>query len=71
MTNIRLSTRAATYQVIINCFKFLPKSKLDAAWGVSGLVSLYAIRALCDALARRYPQRSELSSGALARLSLT
>ena len=45
--------------MIINCFKFLPKTKLDAAWGITGLFSLYAIRISCDVLARRYPSRSE------------
>ena len=43
--------------MIINSFKFLPQSKLDAAWGVTGLVSLYAIRMTCDYLGRRYPHR--------------
>ncbi|EKM55730.1 uncharacterized protein PHACADRAFT_256566 [Phanerochaete carnosa HHB-10118-sp] len=54
------NTRAATYQVIINSFKFLPQSTLDAAFGVTGLVSLYAIRMGCDWLVKRYPRRQRL-----------
>ncbi|GJE97092.1 sulfate permease [Phanerochaete sordida] len=50
-------TRAATYKVIINSLKFLPQAKLDAAFGVTGLVSLYAIRMLCDWLSNKYPRR--------------
>lgn len=37
-------TRAATYEVIINTLKNLPKCKLDAAFGVTALVLLYAIK---------------------------
>ncbi|KNZ75409.1 putative sulfate permease C3H7.02 [Termitomyces sp. J132] len=50
-------TRAATYHVIINTLKGLPRTQLDAAWGLTGLVTLYAIRMLCDFLSRRYPPR--------------
>ncbi|KIP06016.1 hypothetical protein PHLGIDRAFT_107526 [Phlebiopsis gigantea 11061_1 CR5-6] len=50
-------TRAATYKVIINTLKFLPKTKLDAAFGITGLFFLYAIRMTCDWLSRRYPHR--------------
>ncbi|KAI0781182.1 sulfate permease [Trametes elegans] len=53
-------TRAATYKVIINCFKFLPVTKLDAAFGITGLVSLYLIRIACDQLSKRYPRRQRL-----------
>ncbi|KAI0781184.1 sulfate permease [Trametes elegans] len=51
-------TRAATYQVFINTLKGLPQTKLDAAFGVTGLVSLYAIRWACDRLSKRYPTRA-------------
>jgi sodium-independent sulfate anion transporter 11 len=54
------STRAATYKVIINTLKGLPRTKLDAAFGLTGLASLYIIRFTCDWLARRYPKRGEL-----------
>lgn len=53
-------TRAATYKVIINSFKYLPQAKLDAAFGITGLVSLYGIRILCDWLSKRYPRRQRL-----------
>ncbi|PFH52364.1 hypothetical protein AMATHDRAFT_140261 [Amanita thiersii Skay4041] len=52
------STRAATYQVIINTLRGLPKTKLDAAWGLPGLVALYAIRLICTRLTKRYPRRA-------------
>ncbi|SJL01238.1 related to sulfate permease II [Armillaria ostoyae] len=53
-------TRAATYKVIINTLKGLPNTKLDAAWGLTGLVALYAIRIICDRLAKRFPRRSRV-----------
>ncbi|RDB24002.1 putative sulfate permease C3H7.02 [Hypsizygus marmoreus] len=53
-------TRAATYRVIINTLRFLPRTKLDAAWGLTGLVGLYSIRILCDFFSRRYPRRARI-----------
>ncbi|KIJ69490.1 hypothetical protein HYDPIDRAFT_79859 [Hydnomerulius pinastri MD-312] len=53
-------TRAATYLVIINTLKGLPRTTLDAAWGLTGLVGLYAIRIGCAKLSQRFPQRSRI-----------
>ncbi|TFK90970.1 sulfate permease [Polyporus arcularius HHB13444] len=53
-------TRAATYKVIINCFKFLPVTKLDAAFGITGLFCLYLIRMTCDFLSARFPRRKRI-----------
>ena len=53
------STRAATFQVIINTLKGLPRTTLDAAWGLVGLFALYAIRMTCDHLGRKYPLRGK------------
>ncbi|KAG6831481.1 hypothetical protein H0H87_005048 [Tephrocybe sp. NHM501043] len=53
-------TRASTYKVIINTLKGLPRTKLDAAWGLTGLVALYSIRIFCDYMGRRYPRRARL-----------
>lgn len=54
------NTRAATFHVIINTLKGLPRTTLDAAWGLSGLVGLYIIRIACDRLSKRFPRRSRL-----------
>ncbi|KAJ6550210.1 sulfate transporter N-terminal domain with GLY motif-domain-containing protein [Mycena capillaripes] len=53
-------TRAATFQVIINTLKGLPKTTLDAAWGLPSLFALYAIQTLCDYLGKRYPRRARI-----------
>ncbi|KAK0210542.1 sulfate transporter family-domain-containing protein [Desarmillaria ectypa] len=53
-------TRATTYEVIINTLKGLPRTKLDAAWGLPGLVALYIIRFSCDRLAKRFPRRARI-----------
>ncbi|KAF8921513.1 sulfate permease [Mucidula mucida] len=53
-------TRGATYMVIINTLKGLPRTKLDAAWGLTGLVALYAIRIACDILSKRFPRRARV-----------
>jgi sodium-independent sulfate anion transporter 11 len=50
-------TRAATYKVIINTLKGLPRTQKDAAFGLFGLVTLYAIRFACGKLTKRYPGR--------------
>ncbi|THH33909.1 hypothetical protein EUX98_g308 [Antrodiella citrinella] len=53
-------TRAATYKVLINTLKGLPNTQLDAAWGLTGLFALYAIRMTMDWLTKRYPRRERL-----------
>ena len=54
---LHLSTRAATYLVIIDTLKGLPGTTLDAAFGLVGLFALYAIRISCDYLKGKYPRR--------------
>ncbi|KAF8803541.1 sulfate permease [Phlegmacium glaucopus] len=53
-------TRAATYHVIINTLKGLPRTTLDAAWGLTGLFALYAIRYICVHIGKKYPRRARL-----------
>ncbi|KAI9463380.1 sulfate permease [Russula earlei] len=53
-------TRAATYHVIINTLKGLGRTQKDAAFGLVGLFTLYAIRITCDQLSRRYPRRARI-----------
>ncbi|ESK85900.1 sulfate permease [Moniliophthora roreri MCA 2997] len=53
-------TRAATYLVIINTLKGLPRTTLDAAWGLPALVALYCIRITCDRLTKRFPRRARI-----------
>ena len=40
----KLNTRASTYKVIIDSLKLLPQTKLDAAFGLTGLAFLYIVR---------------------------
>ncbi|KAH8676738.1 putative sulfate permease 2 [Tricladium varicosporioides] len=54
------STRDATYKVFINTLKGLPRTKLDAAMGLTALAMLYLIRSACKFLAKKFPQRSKL-----------
>ncbi|KZT65468.1 sulfate permease [Daedalea quercina L-15889] len=54
------NTRAATYEVIIQSLKHLPKTKLDAAFGITGLVCLYLFRIVTTYLMKRYPRRQRL-----------
>jgi len=53
-------TRAATFHVIINTLKGLPRTTKDAAFGLFGLTFLYGIRMTCDYLARKYPRRARV-----------
>lgn len=59
-TTTWFDTRAPTYLVIINTLKYLPKTKLDAAIGLTCLFLLYAIRSTFNYLARKQPQRKKL-----------
>ncbi|KAJ7489929.1 sulfate transporter family-domain-containing protein [Mycena galericulata] len=54
------NTRAATYEVVINTLRGLPRTTLDAAWGLPSLFALYAIRMICDRLGKRYPRRARV-----------
>ncbi|KAJ7752081.1 sulfate transporter family-domain-containing protein [Mycena metata] len=54
------NTRGATYLVIIDTLKGLPRTTLDAAWGLPSLFALYAIRIICDKLSKRYPRRARI-----------
>ena len=49
--------RLPPYRIFINSLKGLPRTRLDAAFGITGLVSLYTIRILCKTLSKRYPRR--------------
>ncbi|KAK8138439.1 sulfate permease [Apiospora sp. TS-2023a] len=54
------STRDATYMVIINTLKGLPRTKLDAAMGLTALAMLYGIRIACSTLAKKNPSRQKM-----------
>lgn len=53
------STRDATYKVFIHILQHIGRSDLNAAIGIPALFLLYAIRALCNWGARRYPSRAK------------
>ncbi|TLD23782.1 hypothetical protein PspLS_06769 [Pyricularia sp. CBS 133598] len=55
-----VSSRDPTYLVIINTLKGLPRTKLDAAMGLSALVMLYSIRSFCNFMAKRQPRRQKM-----------
>jgi sodium-independent sulfate anion transporter 11 len=40
--------------------KYLPTTKLDAAFGLSALFSLYVIRFTFDKLSKKYPRRGKV-----------
>ncbi|KAI1431149.1 sulfate permease [Xylaria sp. CBS 124048] len=54
------STRDATYLVIINTLKGLPRTDLNAAIGLTALFLLYVIRYACTWAAKKYPSRQKL-----------
>ncbi|TRM61717.1 sulfate transporter family-domain-containing protein [Schizophyllum amplum] len=53
-------TRAETFRVIIESLKHLPKTKVDAAFGLPALVFLYAVRFGCEKLSKRWPRYSRI-----------
>ncbi|KAI2628900.1 sulfate permease [Xylaria nigripes] len=54
------STRDATYLVIINTLKGLPRTDMNAALGLTALFLLYVIRYTCSWAAKKYPSRQKL-----------
>ncbi|KAH6855839.1 sulfate transporter family-domain-containing protein [Chaetomium sp. MPI-CAGE-AT-0009] len=55
-----VNTRQATYLVIIDTLKGLPRAKLDSAMGLSALFGLYFIRWFCNYMGRKNPQRQKM-----------
>lgn len=55
-----MNTRASTYLVIINTFKNLHYTTLDAALGLTALVMLYLIRFVCNMAAKRWPKKQKM-----------
>jgi len=53
-------TRAAPYKVFIHTLQGLPRTKLDAAIGLTALVLLYSVRSLCNYLARKNPSKQKM-----------
>ncbi|KAF2736309.1 sulfate permease 2 [Polyplosphaeria fusca] len=55
-----VNTRGPTYLVIIDTLKGLPKTKLDAAMGLTALTMLYAIRIICNVMSKKQPHRKKM-----------
>jgi sodium-independent sulfate anion transporter 11 len=51
------NTRYPTYQVIINILKYLGRTKLDAAMGLTSLAMLYLIRSFATWMAKKQPSQ--------------
>ncbi|KAH6918941.1 high affinity sulfate permease [Coprinopsis sp. MPI-PUGE-AT-0042] len=54
------NTRESCYKVIINTLKGLPRTSLDAAWGLTGLVALYALKYASSAASKKWPRRAKI-----------
>ena len=55
-TNLLFDTRAACYLVIINTLKYLPRTRIDAAFGLPALFALYLYRWFFNWASRRWPR---------------
>lgn len=65
-----INSREAPYKVLVNTFKALPETKLDAAIGITTIVMLFAIRDLCSYMERRHPHMKR-TWGYVSSLRLT
>ncbi|RWA14727.1 hypothetical protein EKO27_g363 [Xylaria grammica] len=54
------STKDATYLVIINTLRGLPRTNLNAAIGLTALFALYLIRSTCTWAAKKFPTHQKL-----------
>ena len=57
-----INTREAPYKVIINIFEGLPRTRLDAAIGLSSIFLLFAIRDFCSLMEKRQPNQKRMWS---------
>ncbi|KAF5135622.1 hypothetical protein DV495_000685 [Geotrichum candidum] len=53
----RLDTRAATYQVVINFFKQIKYTNIDAAFGIPPLAILFFLKFISEYGAKRWPKQ--------------
>ncbi|ORX53071.1 sulfate permease [Hesseltinella vesiculosa] len=53
-----INTQDSAYLIFGHFFQNLPKTKLDVAFGLVGLVWLYGVRYLCQYLTKRFPKYS-------------
>jgi sodium-independent sulfate anion transporter 11 len=51
-----VNTQDSSYLIFGHFFKYLPQTKLDVAFGLSGLIWLYGMRFGCQYLGNRYPK---------------
>ena len=65
-----IDTHAAPYKVIIETFKGLPRTKLDAACGLTSIALLFLIRDACAYMEKRQPHRKRMW-GLISSLRLT
>jgi sodium-independent sulfate anion transporter 11 len=65
-----IDTRASPYEVYFNTLKGLPRAQLDAAIGITCIVSLQLIRTVCARMEVRQPEKKRLWS-LLGSLRLT
>ncbi|WFD18906.1 hypothetical protein MCAP1_001119 [Malassezia caprae] len=56
-----VDTNGAFYQIVIDFFKNLPDTRIDAAMGIPALVFLYVLRGACSYVARRYPKYARIA----------
>lgn len=57
-----VNTREPPYKVIIQTFKLLPQTQLDAAIGLSSIALLFGIRGICTQMEQRQPKRRRMWS---------
>jgi sodium-independent sulfate anion transporter 11 len=60
LMGINVTTRDATYKVIINILKHLGTTNLNASFGLTALFLLYLIRFVCGFLAKRHPSKAKM-----------
>ncbi|KAI9267822.1 sulfate transporter family-domain-containing protein [Sporodiniella umbellata] len=53
-----INTQESTYLIFGNFFKNLPNTKLDVAFGLTGLLWLYGVRFGCQYFGKRFPKYS-------------
>ena len=57
-----INTRESPYKVYVNFLKGLPRTRLDAAIGITSIILLYLIKNTCTKMEVRQPRRKKMWS---------
>lgn len=56
LLGITVNSRGTQFEILWNLLKNISQTRLDAVFGLTGIVFLYAYRFYCDRISKQYPK---------------